>query len=93
MLLPGSILLGKTLTDLRNYSLRGATPIAIKKRKNLRNTKERLIRKDFNDINLKPGDRILIETSDKSLSEIDTIENVAVIDRHDFVNSASKQKE
>lgn len=92
LLLPGSILLGKTLTDLRNYSLRGATPIAIKKRKNLRNTKERLIRKDFNDINLKPGDRILIETSDKSLSEIDTIENVAVIDRHDFVNSASKQK-
>ncbi len=92
LMLPGSILLGKTLKDLRNYSLQGAIPIAIKKRKNLRNTKERLIRKDINSIRLKPGDRVLVEIPERNISRLDKLENVAVLQQHEFTTKATKTK-
>ena len=92
LMLPGSVLLGKTLKDLRSYSLQGAVPIAIKKRKNLRNTKERLIRKDINSIRLKPGDRVLVEIPERNISRLDKLENVAVLQQHDFTTKATKTK-
>ena len=92
MLLPGSTLLGKTLRQLDSFSLNGAIPIAIKKRKNIRNTKERLIRKDFQDINLKPGDRILLETSNISERRLDEIENVVVLEKHEPAKATTKSK-
>lgn len=92
LLLPGSTLLGKTLRQLDDLSLSGAIPIAIQKRKNIRNTKERLIRKNFNDINLKPGDRILLETSNISEERLDDIENVVVLEKHKPAENATKSK-
>ena len=56
LILPGSILIGKTLKQLRKQTFQSALPIAIKKRRNIRNTKERLVRKDIEQISLKPGD-------------------------------------
>ena len=50
LILPGSNLIGKTLGTLRNISLEGAYPIAIQKRRNIRNTKERLLRKSMDKI-------------------------------------------
>lgn len=83
LVLPGSTLLGKTMKNLRNMSLEGAFPIAIKKRKNLRNTKERLIRKNIQEINIKPGDRILLELQEKNISQLYNIENTAILNQHD----------
>ncbi|MFC7358145.1 SLC13 family permease [Jejudonia soesokkakensis] len=83
LVLPGSKLLGKTMKNLRNMSLEGAFPIAIKKRKNLRNTKERLIRKNIQEINIKPGDRILLELQEKNISQLYNIENTAILNQHD----------
>ena len=50
LVLPGSAFIGNTLNNLKRLKLEGALPIAIKKRKNIRNTTERLIRKDLNQI-------------------------------------------
>ncbi len=92
LMLPGSSLLGKTLKDLREYSLKGAIPLAIKKRRNIRNTKERLIRKDIDKIRLKPGDRVLVETSMRRVASLEAIENVAILQEHDFTPTASQFK-
>lgn len=92
LMLPGSSLLGKTLKDLREYSLKGAIPLGIKKRRNIRNTKERLIRKDIDQIRLKPGDRVLVETSMRRVGSLEAIENVAILQEHDFTPTASQLK-
>ncbi|WP_031425512.1 SLC13 family permease [Flavimarina sp. Hel_I_48] len=92
LMLPGSSLLGKTLKDLREYSLKGAIPLGIKKRRNIRNTKERLIRKDIDQIRLKPGDRVLVETSMRRVASLEAIENVAILQEHDFTPTASQVK-
>lgn len=92
LILPGSILLGKTLRDLRYFAFRGGVPIAIKKRKNIRNTKERLIRKDIKDIRLKPGDRVLVEIEERDIATLETMENVAIIQQYENTSTFSKSK-
>ncbi len=92
LILPGSNLIGKTLKGLRRISFEGAFPIAIKKRRNLRNTKERLLRKDIEDINLKPGDRVLLEMQEHKISDLYHIENIAILNEHDFKPQVPKSK-
>ncbi|MEP5255019.1 MAG: SLC13 family permease [Winogradskyella arenosi] len=92
LILPGSNLIGKTLKGLRRISFEGAFPIAIKKRRNLRNTKERLLRKDMEDINLKPGDRVLLEMQEHKISDLYHIENIAILNEHDFKPQVPKSK-
>lgn len=82
LILPGSILIGKTLKQLRKQTFNSALPIAIKKRRNIRNTKERLIRKNIEQITLKPGDRLLVEIPKNEMSLLYNLENVAVLKEH-----------
>ncbi len=84
LILPGSKLIGSTLKKMRKMTLNGAYPIAIKKRTNLRNTKERLIRKQIKDINVKPGDRLLVELQEQQLRRLYTLENVAILNQHEY---------
>ncbi|WP_179376820.1 SLC13 family permease [Winogradskyella wichelsiae] len=92
LILPGSNLIGKTLKGLRRISFEGAFPIAIKKRRNLRNTKERLLRKNIEDINLKPGDRVLLEMQEHKISDLYNIENIAILNEHEFKPNIAKSK-
>ncbi|SDI53789.1 SLC13 family permease [Winogradskyella thalassocola] len=92
LILPGSNLIGKTLKGLRRMSFEGAFPIAIKKRRNLRNTKERLLRKNIDDINIKPGDRVLLEMQEHKISDLYNIENIAILNEHEFKPNVSKSK-
>ena len=82
LILPSSILIGKTLKQLRKQTFNSALPIAIKKRRNIRNTKERLIRKNIEQITLKPGDRLLVEIPKNEMSLLYNLENVAVLKEH-----------
>src|SRR5690554_5727588 len=66
LILPGSSLIGRILNQLRQNPFNNAIPIAIKKRRNIRNTRERLIRKNIQKISLKPGDRLLVEVNQKT---------------------------
>lgn len=93
LILPGSILIGKTLKQLRKQRFQGALPIAIKKRKNIRNTQQRLVKKNINEISLKPGDRLLVEIPKDEIGKLYEMENVAILREHKtkpYQNSSKK---
>lgn len=93
LILPGSLLIGKTLKQLRKQSFKNALPIAIKKRNNIRNTKDRLIRKNITQITLKPGDRLLVEIPKDEINQLHEIENVVILREHDtklFTNTKKR---
>ncbi len=92
LILPGSQLIGKTLKQLRKQTFQNALPIAIKKRKNIRNTQERLVRKDIEQISLKPGDRLLVEIPKNDIYQLDAMENVAVLQAHKTKPPIDKRK-
>ncbi|PHR12673.1 MAG: SLC13 family permease [Aequorivita sp.] len=92
LILPGSILIGKTLKQLRKQTLQNALPIAIKKRRNIRNTKERLVRKNIDQITLKPGDRLLVEISKDEINQLNEMENVAILREHETKPSVDRKK-
>lgn len=92
LILPGSELVGHTLRDLRLTSFQGAYPLAIKKRRNIRNTKERLIRKSIEEINLKPGDRMLLEMQEHKISNLYKMKNIVVLNEHEFKSEVSNFK-
>lgn len=83
LILPGSTLIGKTLKQLRNFTIQNATPIAIQKRRNIRNTKERLIRKHIKSISLKPGDRLVLEMPRDEIENLNRLENIAILREHE----------
>lgn len=92
LILPGSVLIGKTLKQLRKQSFQNAIPVAIKKRRNIRNTRERLVRKDLDQITLKPGDRLLVEIPKSEISQLYTMENVAILREHKTKPFVNKRK-
>ena len=92
LILPGSSLIGRTLKQLRQNPFNNAIPIAIKKRRNIRNTRERLIRKNIQKISLKPGDRLLVEVNKKNIRSLEEIENVVILREHDSKTIASPRK-
>lgn len=92
LILPGSILIGKTLKQLRKQTFQNAFPIAIKKRRNMRNTKERLVRKNIEQITLKPGDRLLVEIPKNEIGQLYEMENVAILRQHKTKPSTNIRK-
>src|SRR5690554_811013 len=92
LILPGSILIGKTLKQLRSLSFQNALPIAIKKRRNIRNTEERLVRKNIEQITLKPGDRLLVEVKKDNISSLQEMENVAILREHKVMSFPNSKK-
>jgi len=92
LILPGSMLIGKTLKQLRKQTFQNALPIAIKKRRNIRNTKERLVRKNIEQITLKPGDRLLVEIPRDEISKLNDMENVAILREHETKPTVDTKK-
>src|SRR5690606_19455157 len=92
LILPGSILIGKNLKQLRKQTFQSALPIAIRKRRNIRNTKERLFRKDIDQITLKPGDRLLVEVPKNERGQLYDMENVAILQEHKTKPSVNNNK-
>lgn len=92
LILPGSSLIGRTLKQLRENPFNNAIPIAIKKRRNIRNTRERLIRKNIEQISLKPGDRLLVEVNKRNIRSLQEIENVVILREHEPKPTGSSTK-
>lgn len=92
LILPGSFLIGKTLKQLRISPFNNALPIAIKKRRNIRNTQERLIRKNIYQIRLKPGDRLLVEINKEEIHHLYELENVVILREHEIKLTPNPRK-
>ncbi len=64
LVLPGSNLLGKKLSDLSSSDVDGALPIALKKHRNLLNANKKLINENKSNERIEIADRLLIELDD-----------------------------
>lgn len=61
LILPGSNLLGKKLSELVSNDLDGALPVALNKHRNLLNANKELIKQNNSRVRLEVADRLLIE--------------------------------
>ena len=92
LMLPNSPLIGKSIKTVGWYDLHGAVPLAIRKRKNLRNPHRRIFAKKSDDIELRVGDRLLIEATQSDLEEISKMENISILQDHSDIKVPSIQK-
>ncbi|NKI24950.1 TRAP transporter large permease subunit [Arenibacter sp. 6A1] len=84
MMLPGARFLGKSLNELKNVMMHDAVPLAIKKRKNLRYSKDRMYTTDTLDLTrLKVGDRVLLDIDRDKIKGFDLSDNVAILQQYE----------
>ncbi|WP_037313997.1 SLC13 family permease [Salegentibacter sp. Hel_I_6] len=92
LMLPNSPLIGKSIKTVGWYDLHGAVPLAIRKRRNFRNPKRRIFNRGKDEIELRVGDRLLVEVSESALDELQKIENITILQQHKNIEVTTKTK-
>ncbi|MCM4156861.1 SLC13 family permease [Gramella sp. AN32] len=92
LMLPASPLIGRSINTVGWYDLQGAVPLAIRKRRNFRNPGRRIYDKRRNEIELRVGDRMLVEVTDKTLERLLKMDNITILQEHQEVNISTKRK-
>jgi len=92
LMLPNSPLIGKSIKTVGWYDLHGAVPLAIRKRRNFRNPRRRIFNRGQDEIELRVGDRLLVEVSESTLGELQKIENVTILEQHANLEVTTKSK-
>ena len=92
LMLPNSPLIGKSINSVGNFDLQGAVPLAIKKRSSYRHPGDRVFGKKRDEIELRVGDRLLVEVSAKALSDLGKIDNITILQQHQQVEVKKKSK-
>ncbi|TVZ28400.1 TrkA family protein [Gillisia sp. Hel_I_86] len=92
LMLPNSPLIGKSIKSVGNFDLQGAVPLAIKKRRNFRHTEDRVFGKKRDEIELRVGDRLLVEVSAKALSDLGKIDNITILQQYQEIEVKKKSK-
>jgi di/tricarboxylate transporter len=92
LMLPNSPLIGKSIKSVGNFDLQGAVPLAIKKRSSYRHPGDRVFGKKRDEIELRVGDRLLVEVSAKALSDLGKIDNITILQQHQQVEVKKKSK-
>lgn len=92
LMLPNSPLIGKSIKTVGWYDLHGASPLAIRKRRSLRNPGRRIFNKESDDIELRVGDRLLVEVSPNDLHELRKMDDIAILEKHEDIKITTKSK-
>ncbi|MCF4101529.1 SLC13 family permease [Gillisia sp. M10.2A] len=92
LMLPNSPLIGKNINSVGAYDLHGAVPLAIKKRRSYIHPESRIFGKKRDQIELRVGDRLLVEVSQRTLSNLSKLENIAILQEHEEVDVSTKSK-
>ncbi|MDR9456250.1 MAG: sodium:proton antiporter [Salegentibacter sp.] len=92
LILPNSPLVGKRLKNVGSYELYGAIPLAIRKRRNLMNPRRRIFDKNRSQIELRVGDRLLVEATESVMMELQKIENVTILQEHRNIKVSNLKK-
>jgi len=92
LMLPNSPLIGKSIKTVGWYDLHGAVPLAIRKRRNFRNPNRRIFNKKSDDIELRVGDRLLVEVTQNDLDELRKMDNISILQNHEEVRKTNKNK-
>lgn len=92
LILPNSPLVGKRLKHVGSYELYGAVPLAIRKRRNFMNPRRRIFDKTRSQIELRVGDRLLVEATESVMEELLKIENVTILQEHRDIKVSDRKK-
>ncbi|HEY9185692.1 MAG TPA: SLC13 family permease [Salegentibacter sp.] len=92
LILPNSPLVGKRLKHVGRHELYGAVPLAIRKRRNFMNPRRRIFDKSRSQIELRVGDRLLVEATKSVLEELIKIENVTILQEHPDIKVSDRKK-
>ncbi len=92
LMLPNSPLIGKSIRSVGNFDLQGAVPLAIKKRNSFRHPENRVFRNKRDEIELRVGDRLLVEVSAKALSDLGKIDNITILQQYQEIEIKKKSK-
>ncbi|MGY5849430.1 sodium:proton antiporter [Salegentibacter sp. F14] len=92
LILPNSPLVGKRLKYVGSYELYGAVPLAIRKRRSFMNPRRRIFDKNRSQIELRVGDRLLVEATDSVMEELQKIENVTILQKHQDITVSNRRK-
>lgn len=92
LMLPNSPLIGKSIKTVGWYDLHGASPLAIRKRRSLRNPGRRIFDKKSDDIELRVGDRLLVEVTRNDLHELQKMDDIAILEQHEDIKITTKNK-
>ncbi|MCB7480116.1 sodium:proton antiporter [Christiangramia sediminis] len=92
LMLPNSPLIGKSIKTVGWYDLHGAVPLAIRKRRNFRNPGRRIFDKKSDDIELRVGDRLLVEVTENDLEHLSKMDNISILQEHQDIKVTTKWK-
>jgi len=92
LMLPNSPLIGKNIKTVGWYDLHGAVPLAIRKRRNFRNPGRRIFNRGKDEIELRVGDRLLVEVTESALGELRKIENVTILEQYKNIEVSTVRK-
>ncbi|GAA4323247.1 SLC13 family permease [Pontixanthobacter gangjinensis] len=92
LMLPNSPLIGKSIKTVGWYDLHGAVPLAIRKRRSFRNPGRRIFDRKSDDIELRVGDRLLVEVTQKDIENLRKMENVSILREYSDISVPSLYK-
>jgi di/tricarboxylate transporter len=92
LVLPGSQYIGKTFEEIKAQMYAIATPIGIQKQKMLGGNTNIYLPKAFSALHIKPGDKLMVQTTDKELDTLYNLENVVIFRQHDTNYSVDSKK-
>ncbi|HSM63814.1 MAG TPA: SLC13 family permease, partial [Gillisia sp.] len=92
LMLPNSPLIGKSIKSVGNFDLQGAVPLAIKKRSSYMHPGDRVFGKKRDEIELRVGDRLLVEVSAKALSDLGKLDNITILQQYQEIEVKKKSK-
>lgn len=92
LMLPNSPLIGKSIKSVGNFDLQGAVPLAIKKRSSYMHPGDRVFGKKRDEIELRVGDRLLVEVSAKALSDLGKLDNITILQQYQQIGVKKKSK-
>ncbi|MDX1543280.1 MAG: SLC13 family permease [Christiangramia sp.] len=92
LMLPNSPLIGKSIKTVGWYDLHGAVPLAIRKRRSFRNPGRRIFDRKSDDIELRVGDRLLVEVTENAMDQLKKMDSISILQEHQDIEVSTKLK-
>ncbi|MCM8570155.1 SLC13 family permease [Gramella jeungdoensis] len=92
LMLPNSPLIGKSIKTVGWYDLHGAMPLAIRKRRSFRNPGRRIFDRKSDEIELRVGDRLLVEVTENAMEQLKKMDNISILQEYQDIDVSTKLK-
>ncbi|APG59583.1 SLC13 family permease [Christiangramia salexigens] len=92
LMLPNSPLIGKSIKAIGWYDLQGAVPLALRKRRNFMNPKRRIVDNRRDEIELRLGDRVLVEVTDDTLKNLQKLDSITILQEYEDIDETKTSK-